>query len=244
MGMNGFTRMYLWGPEGAGPMPLRRGHRLLVQAWEQALVFRRGALVETLGPGAYRRWRGAQVVRVVDTRSWTVVLPTQEVPIADGVPVKVTVAAVARVVDAAAFVTGSQDPHAALYLAVQVALRAVVTGMPLDELLTGRGAIGSLLLASVIGIDDLGVAVDSLEVKDIVLPAEVKRAQVEVLVAKAEGLAALERARGETAALRSLANGARLAADNPALLHLRLFQQLAATTGHTVVIGTPPMLPA
>ncbi|MCA1706792.1 MAG: hypothetical protein LC808_27445 [Actinobacteria bacterium] len=60
-------------------------------------------------------------------------------------------------------------------------------------------------------------------------------------MARAEGLAALERARGETAALRNLANAARLCADNPALLQLRLLQQLSTGSGHTVVIGTPPL---
>ena len=94
------------------------------------------------------------------------------------------------------------------------------------------------------GIDALGITIEQLELKDIVLPAELKRAQAEVLVARAQGLAALERARGETAALRNLANAARLVADNPALLDLRLLQQLATTSGHTVVIGSGPVLGA
>lgn len=79
--------------------------------------------------------------------------------------------------------------------------------------------------------------------KDIILPGELKRAQTEVLVARAQGTAALERARGETAALRSLANAARMATDTPALIQLRLIQQLEASTGHTVVIGSPPLGP-
>ena len=64
---------------------------------------------------------------------------------------------------------------------------------------------------------------------------------MEVLVARAHGIAALERARGETAALRNLANAARMAADNPALIQLRLLQQLEASTGHTVVLGAAPL---
>ena len=82
---------------------------------------------------------------------------------------------------------------------------------------------------------------EQLELKDIVLPADLKRAQAQVLMARAEGLAALERARGETAALRNLADAARLCAGNPALLQLRLLQQLATGPGHTVVIGNPPL---
>jgi len=52
-----------------------------------------------------------------------------------------------------------------------------------------------------------------------------------------QGLAALEKARGETAALRNLANAARLVEDNPALMQLRLLQSLGETSGNTVVLG-------
>lgn len=82
-----------------------------------------------------------------------------------------------------------------------------------------------------------------LVIKDIILSGELKRAQAEVLVARAQGLAALERARGETAALRSLVNAARMAAGNPALLQLRLIQQLGTSAGHAVIIGAPSALP-
>jgi regulator of protease activity HflC (stomatin/prohibitin superfamily) len=75
----------------------------------------------------------------------------------------------------------------------------------------------------------------------VIFSSELKSAQAEVIVARAQGLAALERARGETAALRNLANAAALLKDNPALLQLRLVQQLAATTGHTFVIGQAPL---
>ncbi len=58
---------------------------------------------------------------------------------------------------------------------------------------------------------------------------------------KQEGQAALERARGESAALRNLANAARLLEGNPALLNLRLMQSLSAaqSAGNTLVLGMP-----
>ena len=73
------------------------------------------------------------------------------------------------------------------------------------------------------------------------MPAELKRAFAETLKAKQEGQAALERARGETAALRSLANAARVLEGNPALMNLRLVQSLTAaqSAGHTLVFGMP-----
>jgi hypothetical protein len=71
------------------------------------------------------------------------------------------------------------------------------------------------------------------------VPGELKRAFAGIVAARREGEAALERARGETAALRSLANAGRLVDENPGLLQLRLLQQLEASSGNTVVMGWP-----
>ena len=217
---------------------LRRGRRVTVNQWEQGLLFRHGRLETVLEPGPHRRWGSGFTLRAVDLRPWIVLLPTQEIPTADGATVKVTVAGQARVTDANIYVTAARDNEQALYLAIQVALRELVATTTVDDLLTGRGDAGGQLLSRVRGLDALGVAIEQLEMKDIILPAELKRAQTAVLVARAQGTASLERARGEAAALRSMANAARLASDNPALLQLRLLQQLEASTGHTVVIGT------
>jgi regulator of protease activity HflC (stomatin/prohibitin superfamily) len=220
---------------------LRRGRRVTVAHWERGLLFRHGRLETTLGPGAHRRWGAGFTLRSVDMRPWVVLVPTQEVPTADGATVKVTVAGQAHVAEAATYVTAARDAEQALYLAVQVALRELVATTTVDDLLTGRGDVGGRLLAGVRGLEALGIELDQLELKDIILPGELKKAQTEVLVARAKGTAALERARGETAALRALANAARMAADNPALVQLRLLQQLDGSNGHTVVIGAPPL---
>ena len=87
----------------------------------------------------------------------------------------------------------------------------------------------------------VGINVTAVEVKDVTLPNDLKRAFAEVLKAKQEGQAALERARGESAALRNLANGARVLEGNPALQNLRLMQSLTAAhhAGNTFVLGMP-----
>ena len=223
---------------------LRTGAAFTVAEWQRGVLLRDGCVVATLGPGRYRRWQRRLTLRLVDMRPWVVTIPTQEVPTADGATVKVTVAGYARVTDPVAYVTGAQVPEQSLYLAIQIALRAALATTSLDDLVANRGELGTRITAGLAGIDSLGVETDGLEVKDVMLSADLKRAQAEVLVARAQGLAALERARGETAALRSLANAARLAADNPALIQLRLIQTLGTTTGHTVVIGAPAPLTA
>jgi regulator of protease activity HflC (stomatin/prohibitin superfamily) len=69
-------------------------------------------------------------------------------------------------------------------------------------------------------------------------PGDLKKVFAEVLKAKQEGQAALERARGESASLRNLANAARLLESNPALQNLRLIQTIG-TAGTTLVMGLP-----
>jgi hypothetical protein len=75
--------------------------------------------------------------------------------------------------------------------------------------------------------DSIGVRVHSVEVRDVMPSADLRRAFSETLKAKQEGQAALERARGESAALRNLANAARLLEGQPALVTLRFLQTLA-----------------
>jgi regulator of protease activity HflC (stomatin/prohibitin superfamily) len=228
---------------GRSPRALRPGRSVAVNEWEQAVLLRHGRLEQTLGPGLYRVWQTGYSVRVLDTRPWVIALPTQEVPTADGISVKVTVAGHARISDVSAYVRAARDPEQSLYLAIQVALRELLATVAVEELVSARADLGERLTAGVRGTDELGLTLGELAIKDIMLPGELKRAQAEVLVARAQGAAALERARGETAALRNLVNAAKLAVENPALMQLRLIEQLGASTGHTVVIGSSPMMP-
>jgi regulator of protease activity HflC (stomatin/prohibitin superfamily) len=216
---------------------LPRGRRIVVNEWERMVVFRDGAVADTLGPGAYRFWNGRATGRRVDVRPWILHVPMQEVPTADGLTIKVSVATEARVVDPVAYIVATQEALQAAYLYVQVALRDVVAGATLEDVLGARAALTERVAAAIGDLSSTGLELGRLELKDIVLPSELKRAQAEVLLAKAEGLAALERARTETATLRGLANAARLVAESPALLELRLLQELGQSSGHTGVLG-------
>lgn len=74
-------------------------------------------------------------------------------------------------------------------------------------------------------------------------PGELRRTFAQVVAARKEGLAALERARGETASLRNLANAARMMSANPTLLQLRLLQELGRSAGNTIVLGLSTTTP-
>ena len=214
--------------------------RIVVQEWERVLLYRDGRFAEVLGPGRHRRprWRRTRVRVVVRPR--LLVVPGQEVLTADGLSVKVSLTVACRTADARRWHEAVEDADAFVYAALQVALREAVAVRTLDELLTARDTVPDDVRARVdAAAGAVGVVVESLALRDVMVPAELRRAAAEVATARAQGQAALERARGEVAATRALANAARMVADQPALLQLRTLQAIEAG-GATVHLSVGP----
>lgn len=208
---------------------------------ERGLVYQRGRLVRVVEAGRHRTWFGRRTIVRVDLRERIVTVAGQDVLSADGVGLRVSVAARYQVADPRLAVTATQDYDAALYLRLQIALRDLVAALPMDELLAARTRLsGELFAATVEPAEQIGLRLLAADVKDLMLPADVRAWFLQPIQARKEGQAALERARGETAALRSLANAARMLADNPALGTLRLLQHLDAAPGATFVVGVNP----
>jgi regulator of protease activity HflC (stomatin/prohibitin superfamily) len=210
------------------------------------LLYREGKLVEVLGPGRYVRWGLHFTRQAYDLRKAALTIAGQEVLTADSVGLKVSLAVIYQVTDPAKAAHETQSWQSDLYNAAQLALRTVVGGIAVEALLGQRLEMGAQLLARVQPeAGKIGVNVLAVEVKDVMFPADLKRAFAEVLKAKHEGHAALERARGESASLRNLANAARVLEGNPALMNLRLMQSLAASqnAGNTLVLGVPGFVP-
>lgn len=208
--------------------------------FERGLRYRRGRFIGVLEPGVYWVTRRYGRISKVDVRPYYLVVPGQELLSQDGVGVKVSLAANIQVVDPEAAVNKVQDYRAAVYAVLQLACRDLVSAMKVEDLLTSRPQLGaSMMEKSMAPIAEIGVKLVSAEIRDLMLPGDLKRVFAQEVQARKEGLAALERARGETAALRSLANAARMVQDNPALLQLRLLQTLGASSGNTVVVGSP-----
>ena len=206
------------------------------------LLYHNGKFVEVLGPGRHVRWGRNFTLNAQDTRKTTISVPSQEILTADNVSLKFSLAVTHQMVDPAKAAHETQYWQAELYNSAQLALRTVISGFAVEALLTQRTAIGAQLVALMQPeAAKIGINVLAVEVKDVIFPADLKRAFAETLKAKQEGQAALERARGETAALRNLANAARVLEGNPALMNLRLVQSLTAAqnAGHTLVFGMP-----
>lgn len=217
-------------------------HAFTVADGFAGLLYRDGKLVERLDAGRHVRWGCRFALSALDLRRAHLAIAGQEVLTADNVGLKLTLAVTYQVADPILASHATQSWYADLYHLAQLALRAEVAAVPVETLLGARLNLGAPLLTRVQPeAAKFGLAVHAVEVKDVMFPADLKRAFADVLKAKQEGQAALERARGESASLRNLANAARLLDGNPALQNLRLLQSLtgAQAAGSTLVLGMP-----
>jgi regulator of protease activity HflC (stomatin/prohibitin superfamily) len=215
---------------------------VFVREYEAGLLYRGGRFVGRLTPGARIAFPFWEEVVVLDVRKRIATIAGQEVLSADNVGLKVSVAAEYEISDPVRAVHEARNYEEALHVAVQLALRAAVGAAKIDDLLAQRAELGKRLAEAVRPqAEGLGLRVHVVDVKDVMFPGELKKIFAEVIRAQKEGQAALERARGETAALRSLANAARLVDESPALLSLRVLQAVAAAaaSGGTLVLGVP-----
>ncbi|MFI7612253.1 slipin family protein [Nonomuraea terrae] len=207
-----------------------------VMEWQRVLMYVDGRLRRVLEPGRHRHRARRTTLLTVDLRPRLLNVPGQEVLTSDGVSVRVTVTARWKIADVVAFTGAAAAPEQFLYATLQDAVRERVSGLTLEAALADRSALSDGLTEPVqAAVTELGIEVSDVRVRDLMLPGELRRAAMDAVVARERGKAALEEARAEAAALRSLANTARLIEEHPALLRLRTLQ-VAADRQTTLVL--------
>jgi len=213
-------------------------NRVTVQAGWCALVYRKGTLSRVLDPGTHRLY-GAVSTVPVDLRERLVTLAPQEVLTSDAVSLRITVVLRIVVADAVAFVEKADDPVAAVYLAAQIALRENAAGLAAEDVMRRSARIDAEAIREAAREAGARTGVDVLDayVKDVIVPAEIRTAAMQLVTAKSHGAAQLEAARAETAALRALANAGKLLDAHPALAQLRLVQQIPYGSRVVLTLG-------
>jgi regulator of protease activity HflC (stomatin/prohibitin superfamily) len=215
----------------------RYRHEFIVLDGFAGLIYHEGKLSETLAAGRHVRWGKHYRLALADVRKALLQVAGQEVLSADNVGVKLSIVLTTQIVDARKSVQAADNHTAHIYSATQTAVRAVVAGVTMDALLTQRVSIGEQLRELIAPqAEAVGVQLHAVNVRDVMLPGELRKAFSEVLKAKQEGQAALERARGESASLRNLANAARLMENQPALATLRFLQTLDNSNAGQMVV--------
>jgi regulator of protease activity HflC (stomatin/prohibitin superfamily) len=212
--------------------------QVTVHEYERGLRFTRGTFTGLAGAGTITFLKPTTEIRLLDVRPTSMTIEGQEVLTSDRVALKISLVSRSVIGDAAAYVLSDSAAARTMYLSIQLGLREVVASRTVDEILAARTTIGPEILALVAPqVVSIGIELTAVEVRDVMVPADLKRAFAAVVAARHEGAAALERARGETAALRGLANAGRLVTDNPGLLSLRVVQELSARGGNSIVLG-------
>ena len=182
---------------------------ITIYEYERGLRFHRGRYDRVLGPGLYRYLPKYTRIQKVDVRPTQLAVPGQEVLSADGVAVKASVAATYKIDAPERAVLETGNYQTAVYSELQLALRSAIGALGVEELLAKRGDMSaSLKTTAAERLRLLGIDLQDAALRDITFPGELKKIFTQVVKARQEGLAALEKARGETAALRNLANAA------------------------------------
>ncbi len=210
--------------------------RVTIFEYERGLKYHKGQFVKILEPGKYILYSPNVTVQKVDMRSRMTSITGQEVLSSDGVTVKVTLSAEYEIVDPYLAINKVENYMQTLYTMIQLVLREIIGELDIEAVLSSRKQINDALNEQAYEKAlEFGVKINSVGVKDMMFPADIKRIFSQVVQARKEGLAKLEKTRAETAALRNLANVSKVLESNPSILKLRLLE----STGNTLVVGLP-----
>ncbi|MCE5200485.1 MAG: slipin family protein [Armatimonadota bacterium] len=214
--------------------------KIRVREYEHGLKYVGGRFVAILPAGDHWINKRTTNIEKVDTRLCAVSIPGQEVLSSDGITLKVSLAADFEISDPDTAVNKIQNYMNSFYLAMQVVLREVVGSSTIEDLLAQRSELSQQIFDTAGSeVEKLGLKLVSANIKDIMFPGDLKKVFAQAVKARNEGLASLEKARGETAALRSLANAAKMIESNPALMQLRMMHSMGDSSGNTYVVGLP-----
>jgi regulator of protease activity HflC (stomatin/prohibitin superfamily) len=201
----------------------------LVPEYHQGALFLDGKLERPLEVGVHAFWKTGRSVRVAatDLRLQVLEVGGQEILTKDKVALRVNLTASYRVLEPLQAFAQVTDFVGFLYKELQFALRSVIGTKTLDTLLEEKTALDSDI-ASIVRpkLEALTLQLESVGVKDIILPGEMKTILSKVVEAEKQAQANLIRRREETAATRNLLNTAKVMEDNPVALRLKELEAL------------------
>jgi regulator of protease activity HflC (stomatin/prohibitin superfamily) len=197
----------------------------------------------TKGPGLVFVPAGFTHLKRVSLRIVAMDVPPQDVITRDNVSIKVNAVLYMRVKNPEMAIIEIEDYLYATSQLAQTTLRSVLGEAELDELLADREKINAILQKIVEErTDSWGVEVSAVEVKDVDLPVEMKRAMARQAEAERERRAKVIAAEGEFQAAGKLSEAARVISRHPEALQLRYLQTLvevASENNSTTIFPVP-----
>ncbi|MBD3286279.1 slipin family protein [candidate division WOR-3 bacterium] len=216
----------------------------ILKEYERGVIFRFGRLVGMKGPGIILLIPlGIDKMVRVSLRVITMDIPPQDIITKDNVTVEVNAVAYFRVMDASKAVVEVQDYMFATSQISQTTLRSVLGEYELDDLLTDREVINERLQKIIDKqTDPWGIKISMVEIKDVNLPEEMRRAIARQAEAERERRAKVIHADGEFQASEKLSQAATILDRTPSAIQLRFLgtlTEIAAEKNSTIVFPVP-----
>ena len=214
-----------------------------INQYERGIKFTFGKFSEIMDPG----WRLVipifQSYQKVDIRTKAVSVPDQEAITKDNISTRISAVIYYKVKDASKAVLEVENFYLAIDQLAQTTMRNVVGEVELDELLANREKIAHRIRDIVSETtDSWGLEVLSVELKDIILPENMKRTMAKQAEAEREKRATIINSEGEVVAAQNLAKAAHTMASVPGALHLRTLNSIndiSSDQSNTVIFAVP-----
>ncbi len=215
----------------------------VMKQYERGVAFFLGRFWGTKGPGLVFVPAGFAHLKKVSLRIMALDIPAQDVITRDNVSVRVNAVLYMKVQNPEKVVIEIEDYLYATSQLSQTTLRSVLGEVELDELLSDREKINAILRRIIDERTEAwGIEVSAVEVKDVDLPENMKRAMARQAEAERERRAKVINAQGELQASETLAQAAHMLAAEPTALQLRYLQtvtEIAAENNSTTIFPIP-----
>jgi regulator of protease activity HflC (stomatin/prohibitin superfamily) len=215
----------------------------VLREYERAVYFFLGRSWGSKGPGLIYLPPLFARMQKVSLRVMALDIPPQDVITRDNISIKVNAVLYMRVKDPVKAVIGVENYLYATSQLSQTTLRSVLGETELDELLANRDKINGILKQIIDErTEDWGIEVSAVEVKDVDLPPEMKRAMARQAEAERERRAKVINAEGELQASEKLAQAAHVIGREPAAIQLRYLQtvtEIASEKNSTTIFPLP-----
>jgi len=214
-----------------------------VKEYQRGVKFTLGKYSGIMQPGLRLVIPILQSWNRVDIRVKAVDVPDQDAITKDNVSIKVNAVLYYKVVDAKRAIIEVEEYNYATSQLSQTTMRDVVGEVTLDDLLSKRETISKRIREIVDkATDPWGIKVESVELKHVELPDQLKRTIGKEAEAEREKRAVIIKAGGEVIAADNMAKAAKTLSTAPGALHLRTLQtinDLSSDKSNTVVFAVP-----
>jgi len=195
--------------------------------YKRLIIFRFGKYKRTIGPGIIFVVPLIEKSIEIDIRIKTLDIAKQDIITKDNIPVTADTSVFYKVINPEYATTKIENYMRAVFNYTQGALRDVIGGMELDEVLTQRERI-SQVIRNVVDEEtrDWGIQITQIKIQSIELPESMKRAMAVQAEKEREKRATIIASEGELEAAKNIAKAAELLSQNPAAIQLRSLQTI------------------